>query len=334
MKKQSLLILPLILSMAACSKSSSDPAPQNIIPNSLAFTKPAAGPELTGTQVDEMKATLKTKSMMTLPPGELVFPDENMSPEERQAKEQQLKYMDPNAYALMMEARGNCGKGHPNLKFDATFPMDQVTEQNAFDILQAGDHVTYSGSAAMTNRGACPVDAGASFGMNGEVKDVKSDERSASAGAGVGGKLKFVMKNAKYANLLGTRGIIVDTNISGLAMHREVGGLKESGLMTYTLSGSYLSLKADIPYSIDYKILVHKEGETITSSEMTFTAALKYPTFTATLIGYAKGAGDKMQTQEFYLNGRQVTPEELRKIFGDNLPGEASQNSIRKALLN
>lgn len=334
MKKTILVTMPLLLALAACTSSSSDGEKQGpLVPQSLGFQKPAVGPTLTESQIAEMKSTLKSESKMILPPGELVFPDKNMSPEERTQKEQELAQQDPNAYKLMIEARKNCGLVHPNIKLDTTFPTENLDNDNAFDILQKGDHLSFNTSGGLTNKSNCPVDAGASAGVGAEVHEVNSADRSGRASAGIGGKLKFVMKNPQYANLLGTRGIIVDTNISGVAVHKEVNGKEDSGLLTYTLSGSYLSLKADIPYNIDVKVLARGNDKGDSSGEITFTAKLTYPTFTATLIGHATGTGEQ-GTKEFYLNGRPVSEAELQQIFGNELPGESTQKTLKKALLN
>lgn len=333
MKKHILAVMPLVF-LAACTKSSDNSAPQTpLVPTSLQFQKPSPGNDLTPAQVAEMKATLKSKSTMILPPGELVFPNKDMSPEERTQKEQELRRQDPNSYALMLEARQNCGIVHPNLKIDATFPTEGTNEQNAFDILQKGDHMSFSAASGISNRGNCPVDAGVSYGVGAEVNDINSQERAGTASASVGSKLKFVMKNAKYAQLLGARGIIVDTSVSGVAAQREVNGKSQSGLLTYTLSGSYLSLNADIPYSIDVKVLARGNDKGESSGEITYTATLKYPTFSATLIGHVVNDGINSK-QETYLNGRPVTEQDLKQIFGDELPGQQTQKTLKKALLD
>lgn len=333
MKKHILAVMPLVF-LAACTKSSDNSGPQTpLVPTSLQFQKPAPGPELTQAQVAEMKATLKSNSTMILPPGDLVFPDKNMSPNERAQKEQALKQQDPNAYALMLEARENCGIVHPNLKISATFPTEQVTAENAFDILQKGDHMSFSAASGIANRRNCPVDAGVSYGVGAEVNDINSQERAGTASASLGSKLKFVMKNPKYAQLLGARGIIVDSTVSGVAAQREVNGKSQSGLVTYSLSGSYLSLKADIPYNVDVKMLGRGNDKGESSGEVVFTATLKYPTFTATLVGHVSGSGEQ-STKEMFLNGRPVSDQELAQIFGEQLPGQETQKTLKKALLD
>lgn len=333
MKKHILAVMPLVL-LAACTKSSDNSAPQTpLVPTSLQFQKPAVGPELTQAQVAEMKATFKVKSTMILPPGELVFPDKNMPANERIRKEQELQRQDPNSYALMLEARQNCGIVHPNLKIDATFPTETVTAENAFDILQKGDHMSFSAAAGLANKGNCPAEAGISYGVNAEVNDINSQERAGTASASIGNKLKFVMKNPRYAQLLGARGVIVDSAVSGVAAQREVNGKDMSGLLSYTLSGSYLSLNANIPYNIDVKVLARSKANGESSGEVTFTTTLKYPTFSVNLVGHVVGTGQNSKT-EVYLNGRPVSEQDLKQIFGEQLPGEQTQKTLKQALLD
>lgn len=334
MKKHILAVMPLVF-LAACTKSSDNSAPQSpLVPTSLQFQKPSPGAELTQAQVAEMKATLKSNSMMILPPGDLVFPNKNMSEKERIAQENALRLQDPNSYDLMLEARQNCGIVHPNLKIDATFPTEGSSEQNPFDILQKGDHATFSAASGITNkRGNCPVDIGVSYGAGAEVNEINSEERSGTVSANLGSKLKFVMKNPKYAQLLGARGIIVDGGVSGVAAQREVNGKSQSGLLTYSLSGSYLSLKADIPYNADVKILARGNDKAESSGEMTYTVTMKYPTFSATLIGHIVSNGTNTK-QETYLNGRPVSEEDLKKIFGEEVPGQRTNSAMKKALLD
>jgi len=332
MKASYLVILPL-LALAACSNKSSNDAGQGpLVPPNLGFTKPAAGPSLTPAQVAEMKATLKSKSTMALPPGELVFPGDNTNPADIQRQEEQLRMTDPNSYALMQDMRKNCDKGHQNVKFDATFPTENITGENVFDVLQKGDQVSASSNIALTNIADCPVDLGLSGGAGAEVKDINARERSGSVGGNTSGKFQFVMKNPKYAQLLGARGILIDSNISGVVVHREVNGPSSEGMISYKVSGSYLSLKADIPYNIEIKALGRENSEKGASSETTFTATFKYPTFIATLVGHTVFTEDGKLSKEFYLNGNPVTEEELAKIFGDQMPGAATQQTMKAML--
>ncbi|RYZ84169.1 MAG: hypothetical protein EOP06_18580, partial [Proteobacteria bacterium] len=119
------------------------------------------------------------------------------------------------------------------------------------------------------------MDLVGSAAMGGEIKSVDSAERSASASASTGMKLTAVMKNPRYAKLLGTRGVIVDTSLSGLAIRREVQiGYKDSALVTFNLAGTYLSLTSDVPYSTEVKALVNANGKEDVKTEIVSTTTL------------------------------------------------------------
>lgn len=337
MKRQYIVMMPLLLTLAACTQESKNiPQEQSsLVPPSIGFQKPVAGASLTQDQISEIKKTFTGQPMMTLPPGDLVFPSADANPETIRHQEDQLRYQDPNAYALMLDVRKNCGKGHPSLNADATFPMDRVDATNAIDVLQKGDRISYGGKAGLVDNSNCPLDLGGSFNMKAEVKDTDRAARTGAVSAGLGGKLKFVMKNQKYAQLLNSRGMIVDTNLSGVVVAREqqTDG-QGKALVTFNLSGSYLSLKADIPYNVQFKVLASNPGDEEPKVETVYTATLKYPKFSASLVGHETRVNNQVVSTELYLNGRAVSPEELQKIFGDNVPGQASQKQITEALLN
>lgn len=336
MTKNHLLTLSLLLGLTACSNSSDSPADNGVvIPTSLGFQKPAVGPELTKEQIAEMKTTFKGKEKMTLPPGDLVFPDKKELPEVTEKKEQELAAKDPNSYALMLDLRENCAKGHLNFQADATFPTEQLNEKNAYDLLKKGDRISYSVGQSLVNKANCPVDLGGSTSLNSEVKEVDREARSVSASGGLGAKLNFVMKNPKYAQLLNTRGIIIDTNLSGLGIRRELeNGTKDHALVTFNVTGSYLSLKSDIPYNISYKVLAQGGGKEDQKVEIVFDATLQFQGFKANLVGHTTQVNGQAIASEIYLNGRSVTQEELQKIFDDHIPGQESQQQLTRALLN
>ncbi|RYZ84168.1 MAG: hypothetical protein EOP06_18575 [Proteobacteria bacterium] len=102
--------LPLCFALVACTNSSSTPknADAVVVPKSLGFSKPDAGPVVTKDQANEIKNTFVSKSMMILPPGELVFPDKNMPKAERERKEQELARTDANSYQLLQDLRAGC----------------------------------------------------------------------------------------------------------------------------------------------------------------------------------------------------------------------------------
>jgi len=328
------LSLSLCMGLAACSNSSNKSTKSDsAVPATLSFNKPAAGQALTQDQATEIKSTFAGKATMTLPPGELIFPDSSMSPEQKAREEQQLAQQDPNAYNMLLDIRKGCAKSHPSFQMDATFPTDSINNDNAFDVLQKGDKIGYSYTAGLSG-GACPADVSVSAGLNAEVKDIDSQKRTGSADANSANKLSAVIKNPKYAQLLNTRGIIVNSNLSGLAIVQDGKPGSSSLLATFKVAGTYLSLTSDIPYSTQYQVLTHSKGEDSTV-EMVSTTELKMPKFTASLVIHVTSKNEEEGTTEMYLNGQSVTSDQLNKIFGNtDAAPQVQYKQMRKLLLN
>lgn len=312
------------------------------IPTTLGFQKPSPGKALTKAEASEIKEAFNVKSMMILPPGELVFPDKNMSKEERIVKEEELRQKDQNAYDLLKEAQGSCFKGHPTVKFEATFPTDSVDATNAVDVLQAGDKSVVSGNMAIVGND-CPVNLSSSGGMGVEVKDANRRDKELAASAGIDGKLTAVMKNSKYAKLLGLRGVIVNTNLSGVAIRRETElaedskAVKNNILAGYTLSGSYLALDKDIPYNASVRALLRNAGnQSAGQLEVEIKTDLTFPKFKASLVAHGLTSVDGGEAvYDIYLNGVKMTEQELADLFGTNTPGINSQSQkMLKQMLN
>ena len=315
------VILSLMM-LAGCSqdenknKNSESLKNDNNVPTKLDFQKPAVGPDLTLDQVKLIKKEFTIKSMMILPPGELIFPDKNASQSELARKEQTLARTDRNSYDLLIEMRAGCKKSHPNVSFDATFPLEQNVTQA--DLL-VGDKLNAQMTAGLTGS-SCPVDYSGGVAGNAEVVLKDDAEKSISAKASEGGKITAVMKNPKYAQLLGARGMIVDTSISGLGIKKDiVMGQSDRGLITYNLNGTYLSLNADIPYSAKVKALIATEtlNKENTSIEVVFDLTLKMTDFNVNLMAQRLMQGQKILSSVYYLNGHEKTEAELKELFGE-----------------
>lgn len=303
------------------------------IPTTLDFQKPAPGKALTKAQAMEIKNAFNVKSMMILPPGELIFPNNNMSKEERLAKEEELRAKDQNAYNLLKEMQGNCKKGHPTVKFEATFPTDSLNADNYLDILQAGDRVITSANASMVGSD-CPVELSGNSGMSAEVKDVNQRENEVAASTGMGSKITAVMRNPKYAQLLGMRGVVMDAGISGVAIRRETEIAKDSKavsnniLLSYKLSGSYLSLDKEIPYNANVRALLRNSGNQGAGQlEVEIKTELTFPKFKASLVahGLTSATGGEA-IYDIYLNGVKMTEQEIADLFGTNAPGTSQES--------
>lgn len=328
--KLSKIILPgLLLALAACGKKEDAKETQKTgIPEKLSFQKSAPGAKLSKSQVAEIKSTFSNKSMMILPPGELIFPSKNISQEEIRAKESELYQQDQNAYSLLKEMQKGCGKTHPTIKFDATFPIDgDITLES----LKVGDRMGYSLSGLL-NGSNCPVKASVEAGLNAEVTQVDQANKTGTASASLLSNTTGIMLAPKYAKLLGARGIIVNSNLSGLGAVRDT---LHNGLITYNLTGSYFSLENEIPYSMQVQMLSKAMTENVSAVEVTLKTTLKMPNFDVTIEVHGTGTSDSEKNQEvaYYVNGHQMTKFEIEELFGSNNPAlSAEANPVYKTL--
>jgi hypothetical protein len=333
-KYQVVAFLALSL-LAACSSQKSEqsaPPSGEFVPKNIQFTKPPVGPELSKEQAALVKKEFTVNSTMVLPPGELIFPDKNSSAADLAKKEAELKQKDPNSFALLTDIRSSCKKGHPTVKFDTTFPTDEVKDEND---LWVNDKVEGSGTAALVGS-ACPVEYSGGIGFSGVVTDKNDVQKEISGKAGYNFKMNAVMKNSQYAKLLGARGMILESSIDGLAVRRDVVVSKfDRALITYNIHGSYLSLKSEIPFSIEVKALAEGNSKSPVNSKVDMVAAAKIqmPGFSVDIVFHQISQDDTILSKEIYLNGHSITEAQLNELFGANNPIAMTQkNEIIKTL--
>jgi hypothetical protein len=210
-----------------------------------------------------------------------------MSKAEQMLLEEKLKREDPNSYDLLLQIRANCKKGRANMKYAATIPLDEV---NSEADLAPGDKVDGSASAALVGSN-CPLDYGGGIGMNAEVTG--KDESSVSGNGGYNVKFNGVMKDGKYANLLGARGLLLDAGISAMAVRRDVVANKNDRILAdFKMTGTFLSIKNSIPFSADVKALISNtlKDDKVSNASLEIIADLKIqmPNFSANLVIHQK----------------------------------------------
>jgi hypothetical protein len=306
------------LVLSACSKKDDNKvnaSPE--IPNALSFSKPAPGVKLTLQQAAQIKKAFASKPSMILPPGELIFTPKDMTPELKAQKEQELKEKDQNSYELLKMVQTDCVKDRPTSHIEATFPIDG---DDAKRNLRAGDYASMSGAAGLAGA-KCPVDTVATTGMGARIEERNIDADSGKASVNLTQSLKAVMKNARFAELLGARGMIVQSSISALMVSREVSKEKPSGraMIQMNLGGSYLSLTQDIPFSASYQALINEKG----GNEVVVSAHIQMKDFAFDLdVHGSQLSENRPPVSEAYLNGYPVTQKDLDDLFGKNSPSE------------
>jgi hypothetical protein len=256
---------------------------------------------------------------MILPPGELVFPSGSTSAQEMARKENALKNRDVNAYNLLMDLRQTCKRPHPTIKFGATFPTDSPV---TFDSIEVGDQANFSAGASILGAN-CVTDLSGSYGGEVKINQVDHSSKSIAGEAGTTAALRAVMKDARYAKLLGARGIVVNSDVKGLVMARQLGETSGTGkgLITFNLNGSFLSLDADIPYSMTFKALIKGNEDKSSTTELLVTASIQVPGVNADVVFHSLTSssvnGPSTSTGEIYVNGKQLTERELKDLLGD-----------------
>ncbi len=330
MKKYDLYVGVILVAtiLSACEPPKKDKISiegANVIPQSLKFEAPPAGAELTQDQISEIKKEFSVKSTMILPPGALFFPDKKLTQNEINRMENELKAKDLNSYELLLETKNNCKQSQNQIKYEATFPTDKPIDINQLTI---SDKIEASVSAAIAGDN-CPIAYTGGLSLSGNVTDKNDQTKELAVKAGYNIKVSAVMKNPKYAELLGLRGMVVDASISGLAAKKElVSGNLVRLLISFKLSGSYLSLKSDIPYSAEVKVLGESNSldTTQNSFEIVANLDLKMKGFDTNLIFHQVMKNNIVISKVVYVNGHVKTDEQLKALFGKNIPNPIAQS--------
>ena len=316
--------------LAGCAKEESkqsSPSPAvSAIAEKLSFEAPAQGATLTKEQAREIKSVFANKSVMVLPPGELIFPDKKTTREERALKESKLMQADANSYELLKAIQNGCSKVRPTTKIDATFPTDG---EASYDNVRVGDQASGSTTVGLAGPN-CPVEVsmGASMGAKVEAVDAKEKTATASGSMSIAGK--GLMLAPKYTKLLGARGLIVDSQLSAVgATHDQQGNLQ----LNYKLAGSYLTLDSTIPYEMSVQMLTRSTSEESTMTEMVVKTKIHMSNFTADLQAHITGTKEaKDQKLKLYVNGRETTQQEFEELFGRENPAVNGQSQVIEAL--
>lgn len=323
--KSLLSVAMMALFLSACSDSKDSAPAIPTVPENLGFQKPVPGKKLTREQLLEVQSMFADKPMMKLPPGELIF-DREMDSYEKYQQEQSLRYSDPMSYSMLKDIQDNCAVQDPQESFNTSLPQNPDGSLNG-DNLKAGDFVNINVVAGIKsgNRN-CPANLSLSAGANAKLHkfDAQKQEMTVSAEAGFKGNGQ-ILKPA-YSNLLKSKGLIVDTNMSGVTAVMEN---KSDVVVRFRLAGSYHSLQTTIPYDSNVAFLV--KGATLSQEEdydapetgtveWLMKTVIKFPKFEVNVEVHAQGknGAGEMDKMEFYVNGHFMTQEEMERLFGQD----------------
>ncbi len=311
------------LMLSACAKKDDGaPAAAPGVPKTLAFSKPTPGEKLTRDQAQQIRIAFSNKPSMILPPGELIFVPKEMTPAMQARQEAELRSKDSNSYDLLKQIQANCVKSRPTVHAETTLPADGQDAKNSF---KAGDYMSVNLTGGLSGT-ACAVDALGAIGYSARVDDRNTGDDTAKASGAFTSDIKAVMKDQRFAKLLGSRGLLVQNNLSGLVVMRQVSADKPVAnmLIQTNLTGSYLSLEKDIPFSSTIQILSNENG----GSESVMSFKINMTSFSFGLdIHTAQASVNAIPTQEMYLNGYPTTQAEINALFGSNSPAQVANTT-------
>lgn len=321
-------LLPLVAFslLIGCGKDKAkDTTEAPFVPNQLSFSKPTASQKLTKDQVAEAKILLSTNSKIILPPADLVFATNKMSAEELKQKEESIKTRDSESYQLLKDIQANCQIERPTTKIDASFP---TTGDHSLENLRSDDHYLVE-SIAGVKGDKCPVKYNVAFSASAKANEVNQTAKKLKASGSMAYKTQAFMVAPKYQTLLNSRGIVVDSNISGLALKQDA---SNKMMMKFDLSGTYYTLNKEVPYSANVQVLADGNDSNKNSNvETIINMKLTTPNFPISVDIHTKTSSDnKTLLEEYYVNGNQMNKEEFDALFGRENPAMSSSKSLVK----
>ncbi len=321
-------LLPLIAFglLIGCGKEKSKETTEApFVPNELAFTKPTAGQKLTKEQINETKILLSTNDKLILPPADLVFGTKKMSTEELKQKEESIRIRDTDSYQLLKDIQSNCQIERPTTKVDASFP---TTGDHSLENLRSDDHYIIE-SIAGVKGDKCPVKYNVAFSASAKANEVNQSAKRLKASGSMAYKTQAFMVAPKYQTLLNSRGVVVDSNISGLALKQDA---NNKMMIKFDISGTYYTLNKEIPYSANAQVLADGSDTNKNSNvEMIINMKLTTPSFPINVDIHTKTSSDnKITIEEYYVNGNQMSKDEFNALFGKENPAVSSSKTLVK----
>ncbi|MBL7545450.1 MAG: hypothetical protein JNL11_16645 [Bdellovibrionaceae bacterium] len=328
MKKIILVATIGVLGLVACQKKDDQSQPVTFdqrVPEKLTFVEPTKGQMPSQAQLDEVKATFQTKSKMILPPGELVFPNEKMTMAEIRQREAKLKKNDANSYNMLKEIHAKCKP--TKSKMDTNFPSENLNQK-----LKVGDVFSLDGIWSLTAvSNDCPATADGSATMKLVVEDYDQGKKTMGASLNGKSKLQILIKKKEYQDLLNSRGLIVDTEMTYMMSFVDLSGKLYASA---ALSGGYLTLTKQVDYTSTFEMVSQSNDKGNGKSELIIKAVMKYPSFQIDVVTYQVQEGERIVEQRMYLNGNKLDSGQQKNIFNNETPGlgVVQHSQVLKAL--
>lgn len=315
--KKIIIVSISILSLISCKNKDDDPVPfENRVPEKLTFVAPEKGDMPSEAQLKEIQDTFSNKDKMILPPGELISPSDDMSPEKIQREEQELQKKDANSYRMLKEIQASCATPKPVV--NSNFPKENENIK-----IKAGDIFSMDAKFNVTAKSSeCPMTAKGELSGQYIVENWEQTETKlirAGFSAGGSGKYEVLIKKPEYQKLLNARGMIIDTNISGLYSMIEP---NQKMYMTGNLTGSYITLQKQIDYTTSLELVTKGPSSgSISQTQLIARAEMKFPSFKVSIVTHNISEGGKTLVSEVYLNGNKLDSYQQKKILNREAPG-------------
>jgi hypothetical protein len=313
---KSFLILAILILLVSCSEDDiSKTAPGPMIPDELVFAKPVKGQKLSPAQESDLQNHLGGRSPMVVPNAAMVFETGKLSKAQLLQQEASLQAQDENSFQLFKDIQAHCTKQRPTVQHSGTGPYDGDL---AFENLKTGDRIRSDFKASIEGND-CPVATDMSYKLDAKASEIR-DENTGTINAHASQNGRAIILSPKYAQLFKTRGLILNSEISGLNVRQDS---QSKFLFKYSIRGGYMSLTEDIPFN----------GEATTLVREARSGGQRTTETVAMLVLRFKGLPvyidiHQARSTAYYVNGHEMPEEDFNKIFGTHSPALNSKNAV------
>lgn len=330
--KPSLLLVPLfVIACQGKKNEASSTTEKKTSDDQLTFTAPEVLPEVSKEILADLKSKFGNKPSLSLPDIRLIFPDPSISENDRLGRELDLKQRSPDAYALMMEIRTKCKLQQQTPEVMSTFDRDGKEVEK----VTKGDKASTSYKGSLNGDKECPALIDISAIAEAGVAD--SDDKMVNVEGNSGGKFTSTIQNQKIIDMLGLKGLMFDYGIKAKALARRVEkGISDKLSGSFNISGSIVGATDTLPFAIDVtlaKKLTEKNRLSVT--EAIISTKMTYKDAKIQVVQWLESNKEtgKVKNKAIYLNGRVITKEAMKSIFGSGNLISEPELELQKDLL-
>lgn len=312
-------LLLAIVCIIGCSAPEREQATLSPIPEQLVFIPSEKGQKLSNEQMDEIRSKIGARPQMIMPDLEMVFSTKRFNTQEVRQKELDLQSRDPNSYSFLKDLQSGCLKERPTTVMNATFPTD-----SDFSVgnLRTGDTFKLKSSAALYGDN-CPVKFAGIYSVQLDVNGAEQEKKNINISGSASQEGRLLMLSPKYANILKAKGLLINSNISGLHIREDI---KAGTLVNFNANGTYMSLEADTPFEFKVTMLIKKNGDQKETQEMIAKGNLTW-----LRLPISVDIHQQKSIVKYYVNGHELSASEFERMFGTKSPVYYSTHEISSA---